>query len=333
MIIKTTAIKKLLLIILLIPIGLVIFFRMAAYFRENEETSQVAPKSGFYIDYENEKIFIQESGRHNKDKLAVVFIHGTGSWSQLWAPSLKMLAKNGIYSVAIDSPPFGFSYVANEEEINYDRKTQAKRILHILDKLNIKNAILVGHSFGGRATVTAAIMRPEVVKKLVLVNIALGFGPELNENPADPPALVSTILNNKFLRETLVSVCTFSLLTKKLVESFVADANSVTPQVVNMYQKPLFTADKTHQIGLWLKDFLLNIDNQLIEETQVYSNFNFTTAIIWGEADTITPLWQAKALYKYFKNPELFIIEKVGHIPMIENEKRFNEILKKVILQ
>jgi pimeloyl-ACP methyl ester carboxylesterase len=312
-------------LLLTIALGISIYFRVASVIRETDTSEKVAPASGKFISFNNEKIFVQDTGPAEGSIL--IFIHGTGSWSELWKPTMEFLATQGFRSIAIDSPPFGFSGPSESATLAYDRQTQAQRILAVMDALQIQQATLIGHSFGGRATVTVALENPGRVQKLILVNIALGFGPSVGEDPIPVAGGVQYILETDYIRNTIAAIGSHPALTKTLVEGFVANPASVTEEITKLYQRPLSLRGKKFQIGDWLKEFLLSTDHQLVKDPSQYQKFQFPTVLIWGAADTITPLWQAQAIQRMLPFAEFKTIESVGHIPMIEAGETFQKML------
>ncbi|MCK0070579.1 alpha/beta fold hydrolase [Kordiimonas laminariae] len=94
----------------------------------------------------------------------VVLLHATGFHSRCWDYVAEQLPEQHIY--AVDLRFHGES----SKEGKVDWPTMADDIKGVLEKLDIKNAVLSGHSIGGYlATVTAADM-PERVKELVLLD-------------------------------------------------------------------------------------------------------------------------------------------------------------------
>jgi len=289
-----------------------------------------SPQTGRFIKVGNDNIFIQETGPSSGP--AVFFIHGTGSWSELWKPEMSRLSSLGFYCIALDLPPFGFSFPKEGESFRYARKSQAQSIIDVLDALNIKKVTLVGHSFGGRATLTTALMIPSRIDRLILVNIALSFGPKPDIlNPSKPPIWLQFALENEFLRSTFAAIGTFPPLTKAFVSMFVADPSKVTSDVIRMYQRPLGVTGKTRQMGDWLKEFLLSTENELVINQDLFKDFAAPTDVIWGDLDTVTLLWQGEEIKKRFKTAHLHTINNVGHLPMIEAPESFHATISEIL--
>lgn len=103
----------------------------------------------------------------NKKGKTLVLLHGWGQNIEM----MQMLGepfKNDYRIVIVDLPGFGKSEEPNEV-IGIDGYT--KIIEKLLGELNIKNPILIGHSFGGRVSVMFASRN--AVEKVILLSPAL----------------------------------------------------------------------------------------------------------------------------------------------------------------
>ena len=83
------------------------FFRLQAHERETREAANIAPPSGRFVKAADVEIFVQEAGPPGGP--AVLFVHGTGAWSETWREAMTAAAGAGFRAIAIDLPPFGFS--------------------------------------------------------------------------------------------------------------------------------------------------------------------------------------------------------------------------------
>ncbi|MEM7349122.1 MAG: alpha/beta fold hydrolase, partial [Chloroflexota bacterium] len=121
------------------------FFRGQAALRETQARTEAAPSTGQFFQAGDVEIFVQEMGP--KDGPPVLFIHGTGAWSEIWRETMVELSEAGYRTIAVDLPPFGFS--ERPSQVAYGRNDQAQRILGVLNALEVSEVTLVGHSFGG----------------------------------------------------------------------------------------------------------------------------------------------------------------------------------------
>jgi pimeloyl-ACP methyl ester carboxylesterase len=324
------------LVLLLVLAG----FRWQADRREITPAAQLAPPGGRLVQAGDVMVFVQEAGP--RDGPAVLFVHGTGAWSETWRESMQTLAQAGFHAIAMDLPPFGFSN--RPTTARYGRRDQAARIIGVLDALKLDRATLVGHSFGGGPTVEAAFLAPQRVRALVLVDVALGLdmavpaadGSATNGSPpivapAPAPSIVERALGVQPLRDAVVATfLTNPLFTKKLLGMFIADPVHATPERVLTYQKPLGVAGSTPAIGAWLPSLFKVERDAASANPAAYAGLKMPVKIIWGSLDTITPQAQGEHLALLVPGAELLLMPNVGHIPQIEDATEFNALLLKV---
>ncbi|NMB80474.1 MAG: alpha/beta hydrolase [Ignavibacteria bacterium] len=94
----------------------------------------------------------------------IIFIHGLGSYSPAWQKNISIL-KNNFRCIAIDLPGYGKS---SKEVHSGSLEFYGDVILELMDKLNIKQATIAGHSMGGQIGIVMALKYPERVSKLIL---------------------------------------------------------------------------------------------------------------------------------------------------------------------
>jgi pimeloyl-ACP methyl ester carboxylesterase len=293
--------------------------KAAAY--QTEDRWVASPGSGAFVDAGDTQVFVQRLGK--KDGPAVVFIHGTGSWSETWRPSMEAATKLGYHAVAIDMPPFGFSLPPASGD--YSKPTQAKRLIAALDGMGIGRAKFVAHSFGAAPVMEALMTDPERVESLVLVDAALGLdGPQRDGSDNT----IQRVLRNKWLSESISAVfLTNPDFTEKLLQSFITEKEKATSHWVNLYQKPLSVSGSYQSVALWLPELFADRGKFRSDDTGAYAQIRFPVTLIWGETDDITPLSQATSLQGTIPGARLIRIPKAGHIPQIEEPAAFHSAL------
>jgi len=304
-------------VVFILVCTVLVFFSWQASRRESKTISEVAPDTGYFVKANDIEIFVQEAGPASGQP--VLLIHGTGAWSEIWRDTMKVLSEEGFRVVAIDAPPFGYSEKPNGASA-YSRENQAKRIIGVLDSLNIKKAIFVGHSVGARPTIEVALGAPDRAEKLILVDPALGFQSDAIETPHfeqnKSSWIVRLLFGVKPLRNAVLQTYgTNPLSTKRLFSSFVSQKDVVTDARVKMLQQPLRVENTTSGYGDWLQYLTLSQDYSLGSDFGNFKNLAMPVFIIWGSTDRVTPLWQGEQLKKLIPNSELVVINNVGHIP------------------
>lgn len=309
-----------LLLALLVVIAL---FWVRAKLHESHTRADAAPATGRFIQADDVELFIQESGP--PDGPPIVLIHGTAAWSGFWRETMTAFAQAGYRSIAIDIPPFGFS--GKPAKPSYGNRDQARRIVALLDALDISSTILLGHSFGGGATVETALMIPERVDALILLDVG---GLNLNLQPVGEqakPSAVSKLMNTPMLRNPiLAATATNPLLTKTIVSMMVLDPDVVTPELKHIVQQPLVLKNATNNLGEWLNDVLKSPAASLTSDSENYQVLQMPTLIIWGDSDTIIPISDGEYLESILPNARMVVMKDVNHIPYLEDNKKFVEI-------
>ncbi|HEY3518708.1 MAG TPA: alpha/beta hydrolase [Gammaproteobacteria bacterium] len=318
---------RLVLTLVLVVVAAVSVAVAAAAWRESSPRTALAPPSGRFVHSHDLDLYIQEVGPDSGQ--IVLLVHGTGAWSEIWRSTLDRLAAAGYRAVAVDMPPFGYSEQPTTRD--YTTATQGRRLAALVESLG-GPVVLVGHSFGARATVEAAMLAPERMRALVLVDAALGLhdasGAPLPAAPATSPSAVSAALGIAPLRHGLVAATvTNPLLTRTLLKQLISRKEAATPAVVMMLQRPLAIEGSTSAAGTWLAWFVSPDSPQRSGRLASYAALTAPAFLIWGETDTLTPLPQGRAIAAVLPSATLQVLPDTGHIPAIESSAAFDEAL------
>lgn len=302
------------------------FFSWQARHREIATRHDAAPTTGRFVQADDVELFIQEAGPPAGDP--VVLIHGTGAWSEIWRETMAALGDRGFHAIALDVPPFGYSEKPAGATA-YARERQAKRILALLDALQISRATLVGHSVGGRPTLEAALEAPERVSTLVLVDPALGFAADsLHFAQNDPSWLVRALFGATPLRNALVaSYAVNPLFTGRIFRSFVWNTSAVNDERVRILQRPFGLRATTGAYADWLAALFVLPDTSLASDFASFTRLHMPVLLVWGRRDTVTPLWQGERLRALIPGADLTVIDGAGHVPYIEATPEFDAVL------
>lgn len=312
--------KFLLLMVLLVCIGIPAAFRIAAALRETDAVADVLPIEGRLVSTASSDIFVQELGPLNG--MPVLLAHGTAAWSGLWRETMEALAESGYRAIAFDMPPFGFS--ERDPDGDYSRVKQAGRILDLVNALTIK-PVLAAHSFGAAAGMEAALMAPEAFAGLIIIDGAIGLG------GADEDGMIWP-LSSEVIRPFLVALTgTNPLLTKMFVRQMVHRRDQLSPQHIEILQRPMSRRGSTQSMSDWAPSLLVAPADALSTRTEGYDGFSLKTVLIWGDKDTVTPPEQATDLEAVIEDSTLMMLEDVGHIPQIEDPKQFQAVLRRAI--
>jgi pimeloyl-ACP methyl ester carboxylesterase len=99
---------------------------------------------------------------------AVVLIHGWGAFKELWWSTLRALGRDH-RCFAIDVPGHGESPIGRAGSIH----DLADAVAAFCDDLGLREVALMGHSMGGSVACELALRRPDLVRRLILVDPAV----------------------------------------------------------------------------------------------------------------------------------------------------------------
>jgi len=317
-------ILKTLAAILALLLAVIFFFALQANLRETKTRQEAAPSTGRFVRAGDVELFIQEMGP--VDGQPILFIHGTAAWSGLWRETMTPLAEAGYRCIAIDIPPFGYS--ERPSTPSYGNTDQAKRIVALMDALEIEHAVLLGHSFGGGATMETALTIPDRIDALVLEDVG---GLNLNLQPApktQSPSAIAMFLDAPVVRDpVLAATATNPLFTKTLISAMVLDPADATAEKMEILQEPLVLQGATNTLGDWLQEVLGPQQISLTSDPTNYQTLRMPALILWGDSDTVIPLREGEYLQSILPDAELVLMQGVNHIPHIEDQEKFIEIV------
>jgi haloalkane dehalogenase len=109
------------------------------------------------------------------DGQPVVFFHGEPTWSYLWRKVIPPVRDAGYRCIAPDLPGFGRSDKPTDIDwYSYDRHVEMTAGL--LTELDLRDATVVVHDWGGAIGLRIAVENPERISRLVIMEPALFTG-------------------------------------------------------------------------------------------------------------------------------------------------------------
>ncbi len=105
----------------------------------------------------------------------VVFVHGEPTWSFLWRKVIPAVRDAGFRCLAPDLLGFGRSdKPVDLDWYSYDRHTES--LARMLEELDVRDATIVVHDWGGPIGLRVAVEAPERIAKLVILDTGLWTG-------------------------------------------------------------------------------------------------------------------------------------------------------------
>jgi pimeloyl-ACP methyl ester carboxylesterase len=104
------------------------------------------------------------------DGLPVVLLHGFPEFWYSWRRQLPALAAAGLRAIAPDMRGYNLSDKPRGRRA-YDTDRLADDVAGLIGSLGVESAHVVGHDWGGVAAYATAMRHPEVVRRLVVLNV------------------------------------------------------------------------------------------------------------------------------------------------------------------
>jgi pimeloyl-ACP methyl ester carboxylesterase len=257
------------------------------------ENFKVANK-GVNIAYDDSK----------KGDTTLVFIHGWGINRTYWKNQDTAFAKH-YRIVAMDLPGFGES---GKNRKSWTVEDYANDVSAVLNGLDLKNVILVGHSMSGAiALETALNNQPRVIGLIGIDNFNTYGAKETPQSKKETEAFFKEArANYKKTVTAYVNQALFAPSTPKSIRKRVVDdiANTDSTIALDCIEQSMTYAGEEKLKTLKMPLYLIN------------SSFNPT--------DTLA--FRKNGIAYRFLN-----VGKTGHYPMIEKPEKFNTLLMQAI--
>ena len=267
-----------------------------------------------FVDIDGVRIHYQEKGTGTPLLLLHGFTSSTYSWKDVFEP-----LANTFRVIAVDFKGFGFS---GKPDGDYSGGAQASLIAHLLDYLKIDQAWLCGNSMGGEIALNVALLNPQRVRGLILIDSG---GVQVAGSGSLAPGYLLVPVVGRVL--TALSLTSDKLVRQGLEKSFY-DRSKVTDERVTNYYRPLQTRG-----GQLAALRARTQDNQSPIE-QDLSRINVSTLIIWGAQDALIPLEAGRRMSSLIKNSKLVVFQNCGHVPQEELPARVvDEVIPYINLQ
>lgn len=121
------------------------------------------------MEHNHVKLFFREFGDAGLPDLVIV--HGLFGMSDNWVSHARALS-HFRHVIAVDLRNHGLSPHTDE----FDYELMASDILHTLSNQGIAEAEFIGHSMGGKVVMNLAFNYPDVVKKIIVADMAMKQG-------------------------------------------------------------------------------------------------------------------------------------------------------------
>lgn len=249
------------------------------------------------IEIDGLKLVYEETG--SEKGLPVILLHGWGC-NKSTVRSIAACLEDQMKVYNLDLPGHGKSEEPSEV---WGTKDFADLVLKFIEKLNIVNPSIIGHSFGGRTSIAAvANTTADKFWKMVLIDSA-GIKPKRSLK----------YYYKVYTYKALKKVALFfygeerarEFLERKISKRGSADYQAASPKMRAIMSKC---------VNEDLKKELCKIQTP--------------TLLVWGDNDTATPLRDAKVMEKLIPDAGLVSFAGCGHYSFLDNPGGFRAVMR-----
>jgi pimeloyl-ACP methyl ester carboxylesterase len=241
-----------------------------------------------------------------------LFVHGFAMTSRVWTKQFRDLPRAGIRTVAFDHRGHGAS-TAPLEDMSVDNLADDVRV--VIEGLDLRDAVVVGHSMGGMALLAFAVRYPEVaaarLRGMVLVSAAARL--PVARVPGIERLLVPFATG--FVRSGAWSRSDWSRSATRLL--FGRDP---LPSQVELARVLLASAREETVVGAALALASFDLTAQL-------GRVALPTLVVNGTADLLTTPGDARRLARGIPDARLELVRGAGHMVMLEQAERLGALL------
>lgn len=272
---------------------------------------------GFPIRY-------QQSGNQGP---AVVLVHGFGASSDHWRKNLPVLGETcRVY--AIDLIGFGFSAKPPPgQPLHYRFETWGQQLLDFCQEVVGEPAFFIANSIGCVASGQAAVMQPEWVRGVAMLDFSLRLLHDRKRQSLPwyrrfSAPLLQGLLGNRTVGTFFFSQVATRRTVRRALRQAYGDESAVTEELVDCLLQPAFEPGAA---DVFLA-FVRYSQGPLMED--LLPQMTCPVIILWGEADPWEPIELGRELADFPIVEDFIPLPGVGHCPQDEAPEVVNPILQ-----
>jgi len=253
----------------------------------------------------------------------LLFIHGLAGYVPLWKYQIQELKKK-YRCIAIDLPGNGKS---PSGKFPYSMFFYAETVAKFIEKENLSNVVLCGHSMGGHVSIVLTLRYPHLVEKLILLA---------------PSGIESFASHEVMGMQHFMDIGQWFYANSSHIDSTIKQSfykeNAESAHIISDLKKLI----KEHSFQKWNSMISMLIKSMLNEQVgQFLPSLSLPTLIIFGEKDEFIPnrlihplestLSVAKSGSECIKGSKYLLIPKAGHFVHIEKFAEVNALIDEFI--
>ncbi len=264
-----------------------------------------APAPSQFIELDGQLVHLRDTGPRD-DPEPLVLVHGSASSLHTWEGwTQRFGARRRI--ISFDLPGFGLS--GPNADGRYSGERDARFVLALLERLQVPRFAIGGNSLGGEVAWRTALLAPQRVTRLILVNAT---GPEADTGAMGLGRLVARVPGLQHVFGTLLP----RALVVASLRGVYGDAARVDAALVDRHYELLLREGNRQALVQRLRQRQPGKDAARLRE------LTLPTLIVWGSRDRLLPLSVARQFQRDISGSKLVLLDGLGHLPQEEDAAR-----------
>jgi pimeloyl-ACP methyl ester carboxylesterase len=264
----------------------------------------------------------------------LLLLHGVGSWSYNWRHNIFALAEQ-FQVICLDAKGYGFSTTSPLPESPGHQVIELVRMIEALERRGLfdRPVAIAAESLGALTALAAAQSHPDLIDRLVLINVPI-FPRELPNwgmrlLASLPSGLAEWVDQGQFLRLFAPLVEAMTYLIRQEV---VVDAATITQEELYWLTYPyLYRRGALTQFTVDLQDAARDIRACLQGQPSLISTIQqklpqttCPTLVMWADSDQWFPVEDGHRLTQELPNAQFRLIPNCGHVASSGNPEVVN---------
>jgi non-heme chloroperoxidase len=243
-----------------------------------------------------------------------VLSHGVTLSVRTWFHQLEQLPKEGFRTIAFDHRGHGKSVLGEE---GHTLDNLGRDVRTVLERLDLHNAVLVGHSMGGVAVQSFVTQFPEIAADRVAGIVLLST---LAYTPLGSRSTRTKARIEKILKRAPDSQWLWDSRNLGFVVARVGFGRDPRPSHVELVRTMM--SECTPETRLEAPRVLIGLDL-----THELPEVKIPTLVIGGTADVLTPPFEARQMARLVPGARLELLKGGGHMLMLERTEELDRLI------
>lgn len=257
---------------------------------------------------------------------AVVLIHGFGASVGHWRKNIPALARAS-RTYAIDLLGFGASAKPlPDREVSYTFETWGAQVADFCREVVGTPAVLVGNSIGAMVAMQAAIVSPDLAKRVLAIDCSLRLLHDRKRYVLPwyrqvGASILQALLGNRAIASLFFQQLRQPQAIRRILHQAYVQPQAISDELVEILLHPardpnavaVFQAFVRYSQGPTPEELLARLPCEAI--------------LLWGERDPWEPIELGRALQRFPCVKEFIPIPKAGHCPQDEVPEVINPLL------